>query len=217
MSLRDAWYSLMRVLSQLAFTLAFGIRVTGRRHVPHAGGGMLVGNHQSFLDPILLGLGLTWRPLHYMARETLFRGGFFSWLMSSLNGYPVRLGEPDLGAIKETIRRVKDGGLVAIFPEGTRTRDGSVGPMLPGFAVLARKCRVPVIPAAIEGAFEAWPRTQLLPSTGQIRVAFGEPISAEAASAMQPAELAAEIRRRIEVLYEALRRIRGRTMPARGA
>lgn len=205
--LQPLWYRIVRKMCQYGFTLGYGIRVTGRHYVPATGGALLVANHQSFWDPMILGLGIETRQLHYMARESLFRDApVMSFLMRTVNGYPVRVGEPDLGAIKETIRRVREGNLVCIMPEGTRTEDGTVGPLMPGFAMLARKCRVPVVPAAIDGAFEAWPRHAKLPRLGQIRVGYGPPIPADEVAATDAAVLTERMRGRIVELLEDLRR-----------
>ncbi len=80
------------------------------------------------------------------------------------------------GAIKETMRRLRRGQIILAFPEGTRTRDGSVGDMLAGMVLLARKTGVPIVPTLIEGAFESWPRSAKLPHPRPIVVAYAEPM-----------------------------------------
>lgn len=203
--LQRLWYGSLRLLCQVGFSLWAGIRVTGRNHMPTAGGCLIVSSHQSYLDPLLLGLGIP-RQLHFMARETLFHNAtWFSRLMRSLNAFPVRQGEPDLGAIKETIRRVRAGAAVVIFPEGKRTEDGSIGILLPGAVMLARKCGVPVVPAVITGAYELWPRQQRLPSLrGRIRVAFGRPFAPAEVAGLAPEELTRRIRERMLQLHAGL-------------
>jgi 1-acyl-sn-glycerol-3-phosphate acyltransferase len=86
-----------RALCRLYTTLAFDLKVYRTDHVPPTGGALVVSNHQSYLDPILLGVQLR-RPMSYMARATLFRNRFFNWLISNLNAFPVRRGEGDVGA-----------------------------------------------------------------------------------------------------------------------
>jgi 1-acyl-sn-glycerol-3-phosphate acyltransferase len=168
-------YALLRLLAQLIFTFLFRGRVFGVRHVPRRGGVLLVSNHQSFLDPVLATLAVP-RECHYMARDTLFHHPLLRRVIEYLNAFPVKRGRADMGAIKETLRRLKAGKLVLTFPEGTRTQDGSIGPMRPGVVLLARKARVPVVPVLILGAFESWPRTRKLPLLRPILVAYGEPI-----------------------------------------
>ena len=170
------WYSGWRQMCRVLGSAAFGIRCFDRHNVPAAGGAVLAGNHQSFLDPMVVGLGLH-RQVSYMARDSLFRNLAFGWLIRSLNAFPVRRNTADLGAIKEALRRLKKGQLVLLFGEGTRTHDGRIAPLQPGIAMLARKAQVPVIPVVIDGAFEAWPRHRKLWRFETIRVAYGEPMS----------------------------------------
>lgn len=168
-------YGFCRRMAQILYVFLFRGRVFGTRHVPRQGGVLLVSNHQSFLDPILATLALP-RECSYMARDTLFRRPAFGRLIRFLNAFPVKRGTADLGAIRETLRRLKRGELVLTFPEATRTPDGSIGPMRAGVILLARKTRVPVVPALILGAFESWPRTAKLPVPRPIRVVYGPPL-----------------------------------------
>src|SRR5205085_8789890 len=119
------------------------------------------------------------RRMNYLARDTLFRVPVLSQLITFLDAIPIDREGGGLAGLKETLRRLKAGELVLIFPEGTRTRDGSVAPLKPGFISVARRSRVPLIPVGIDGAYQAWPRSAPLPRLGQIAVVVGEPISAE--------------------------------------
>ena len=172
------WYSGWRMACQVLGSAAFGVRCFGRHNVPASGGALLACNHQSFLDPMLAGLGLR-REVHYMARDSLFRNWAFGWLIRSLNAFPVKRGSADLAAIKEALRRLKRGQLVLLFGEGTRTQDGRIGPLQAGIIMLARKAKVPVIPVVIDGAFEAWPRHRKLWRFEQICTKYGQPMSAQ--------------------------------------
>ena len=125
-ALRRAWYALWRHVAQVQFVVVFGIRVFHRERLPACGGVLVISNHQSYLDPILAAVGMP-RPFHPMARESLFRVAPFRWLIRSLYAFPVRRASADLGAIREALRRLKAGSVVLMFPEGTRTRDGSIG------------------------------------------------------------------------------------------
>ncbi|TWT45932.1 1-acyl-sn-glycerol-3-phosphate acyltransferase [Phycisphaerae bacterium RAS1] len=173
------WYRFCRIACQALFTLFFRGRVFGVRNVPQTGGVLLVCNHQSYLDPVLATLALP-RECHYMARDTLFENPFFKGLIESLNAFPIKRGTADMRAIKETLRRLKNEQLVVTFPEATRTRDGSIGPMQPGVVLLARKTNVPIVPTLILGAFESWPRQSNFPHPRPVLVAYGEPIRPEA-------------------------------------
>lgn len=201
-----SWYRFCRFLCQLSFLALFRGRTFGVRYVPRTGGVLLVCNHQSFLDPVLATLALP-RECHYMARDTLFANPRFRKLIESLNAFPVKRGTADVGAIKETLKRLKSGGLVTVFPEATRTPDGSVQPMQPGVVLLARKARVPIVPTMILGAFEAWPRQAKLPHPARVIVAYDEPIPVERLEQMDEMACIELVRARI---VEMMRRRRDR-------
>jgi len=124
-------YRICRFICQWFCTLCFKARVHGVHRVPTAGGTLLVCNHQSFLDPVLATMALH-REGNYMARDTLFHHSFFRRLIEYLNAFPIRRQSADLRAIKESLRRLKRGCVLVLFPEGTRTPDGRIGPLLPG-------------------------------------------------------------------------------------
>jgi 1-acyl-sn-glycerol-3-phosphate acyltransferase len=202
--LQHAWYAACRLVAQVLFTVVFGIRVYHRERLPRAGGVLVIANHQSYLDPILAAVGMP-RPFHPMARESLFRFLPFEMVIRSLYAFPVRRATADLGAIREAMRRLKDGAVVLVFPEGTRTRDGSIAPLQAGPITIAGRAGVPVVPVVIDGAFEAWPRAALLPVPHRIRVAYGQPLAAEEAAAGDPEALMETLWRRMLDLQAELR------------
>ncbi len=172
--IRAIWYGFLRILSQLVFPAFWRYRSFGRENVPRSGGVLIVCNHQSYADPLLIGVGLN-RQIHIMARRSLFHKFIlFRWLILSLNAFPLNDSGVDVGAMKEAIRRLKRGNIVLLFPEGTRTSDGSIGGIHLGIASIARRSGSPVVPAVIDGAFEAWPRVRKLFRFGPaVKVAFG--------------------------------------------
>src|SRR5690606_31019997 len=103
------------------------------------------------------------RRLNYLARQTLFDHKFFSKLINSLDAIPIDRDGFGIAGLKETMRRLKREEMVLIFPEGTRTRDGEIAPLRPGFYTLAKRCPVALLPVAVDGAFQSWPRGQKLP------------------------------------------------------
>ncbi len=135
---------------------------------------MLVCNHVSFLDVFLLGIPLR-RPLNYVARSTLFVS-LLGAFIRSVGGFPIQREGIGASGMKETLRRLKAGGVVALFPEGTRSPDGELGQLKPGIAALATRMGVPVVPAALAGLFESWPRTHLVPVPHPVRIHYGKPI-----------------------------------------
>jgi 1-acyl-sn-glycerol-3-phosphate acyltransferase len=206
MDLRLLWYGVCQQVVLVLFTLFFRIRVIHRERLPARGGVLVVSNHQSYLDPALVAIGMP-RPLHPMARESLFRFLPFALLIRSLYAFPVRRASADLGAVREAMRRLKDGAVVLMFPEGTRTRDGSIAPFHAGPITIAGRAGVPVVPAVIEGAFDAWPRTCWLPRPHTVRVAFGRPLSAEEVAAGDPETLIKVLWQRMQDLQAELRRL----------
>lgn len=170
------YYRFARFCSQAALALYFHGRVFGLRHFPPTGGVLLASNHQSFFDPIAVTCCLH-REGNYMARDTLFKNPLFGRLIASLNSFPVKRGTGDVGAVKEILRRLRDGKVVLVFPEGTRTRDGSIGRINVNSMSMAKRAGAAVVPAVIDGAFEAWPRDHLLPRPRPIYVTYCEPIT----------------------------------------
>jgi 1-acyl-sn-glycerol-3-phosphate acyltransferase len=200
-----AFYGACQQAARVLFITFFGIRADHRERLPRRGGVLVISNHQSFLDPILAAVGMP-RPFHPMARETLFRVAPFRWIIRSLYAFPVRPGSADLGAIREALRRLGSGAVVLMFPEGTRTRDGSIGRLQAGPVMLAARGGVPIVPMVIDGAFEAWPRTHLLPWPHRIRVALGEPILLPDDKGLDAEAVMEEIHRRMVELQAELRR-----------
>lgn len=199
------WYRFCRILCQAAFTFPVRVRVFGVHHVPRQGGVLLVSNHQSFLDPVLTGLAIH-RELSFMARESLLRLGLLSRLFVSLNAFGVRRGTADVSAIKEALRRLKAGAILTVFPEGTRTRDGSVQPMHAGVVLLARRAQVPMVPTLILGAFECWPRTRKFPLPGPILVAYARPLRPDDYAQLDDEACIRTVRERILALQRTYER-----------
>ncbi|MBM4108145.1 MAG: 1-acyl-sn-glycerol-3-phosphate acyltransferase [Phycisphaerae bacterium] len=170
-------YRLARATVALLTSIVYRARAFGAHRVPARGGVLLVANHQSHLDGPLIGIAAH-RPLWFVARVGLFSFKPFGWLLAALNSIPIRQGESDAAAIRALIARLDAGGAVLIFPEGSRTPDGSLQPFSRGTALLIKRTGCPVVPVAVEGCFDAWPRSRLLPRLWRRRVAvaFGEPI-----------------------------------------
>src|SRR5207253_6794696 len=109
---------------------------------------------------------------------TLFRIPILAALIKFLDAIPIDREGGGLAGLRETLRRLKAGEFVLIFPEGTRTHDGEVAKLKPGFIAVARRSRVPLIPVGIDGAYQSWPRTARFPRTGHVAVVIGVPIPA---------------------------------------
>lgn len=175
---RNLLWRTLQVVLQNVLCFWLGYRARGMENIPSTGGGLMVVNHQSFLDPVLVGLPLS-RPISFVAHDSLFRLPVLGWVLNNLYAIPINREAASTASLRESIRRLKQGFLVGIFPEGTRTTDGSVGELKPGFLALMRRSKQPVYPIGISGAFEALPRGSLMLWPRRVRVVYGEPISAE--------------------------------------
>ena len=204
------WHGLVKMLARLVLVTVYRIRSHGDNFVPETGGALVLSNHQSNLDPIAIG-SVCHRRLNYVARKTLFRFPPMRWLMNSLDAIPIDRDGSGFGGLKETLKRLKRGEMVLLFPEGTRTPDGEVQAMKPGFCAIARRAGVPLVPVALDGSFEAWPRHQRFPRRSIIHVQFGEPIEPAAIQGMSDQELLGEVERRIRTCHEQARRARQQT------
>ncbi|MBI4597586.1 MAG: 1-acyl-sn-glycerol-3-phosphate acyltransferase [Candidatus Omnitrophica bacterium] len=169
-------YQLSRLLLWLVFRGAYGLSVRGQRHVPRRGPCILAGNHVSYLDPPLLGVACP-RPIDFMARSSLFAKPLLGAYLRSIGAVPLRRGEADLGALRAAIVKLRRGGVVAIFPEGTRQLSGRLGQAKRGVGLLAMAAKAPIVPAVVQGTFEAMgPTGPLRLRRSKISVAFGPPI-----------------------------------------
>jgi 1-acyl-sn-glycerol-3-phosphate acyltransferase len=128
------WYRFSQYLVATLTLVILRWRATGQGNMPASGGVLLVCNHASFLDVILLGIPLT-RPLNFVARSTLFVPGLGA-LIRSLGGFPIQREGMGASGMKETLRRLRSGGIVTLFPEGTRSTDGLLAALKPGIAVV---------------------------------------------------------------------------------
>lgn len=162
MNLSDAIYDASYVLNSGIMTFGFSLRMEGKHHVPASGPVLVLANHQSFLDPVVVGLA-SGRRMCYLARKTLFRNRLFAGLIRTFRAFPI---DQD-GVGKEGIRTVLDllaqGKGVVVFPEGERTPTGSLLPMRAGVHLLLRRTACPIVPMGIAGAYDAWPRWRTYP------------------------------------------------------
>lgn len=200
-------YNVLRVFARTVGILVFRLRCYGREHEPPSGGALICANHQSYFDPVVVGLCFE-RRLNYLARKSLFRMPLFRWLIEYLDAIPIDRDGFGLEGIKETLRRLRRGEMVLIFPEGTRTRDGYVQPIKPGFCSLARRGKVPLIPVGFDGPYDAWPRSALLPRAAKVQITIGQPITPEEIQELSDEQLIAELQKRMEDCFQQSHRRR---------
>ena len=192
-------YAVLWVLCRTLGVAVFGFRVRFAEPLPARGGLLVLSSHQSHLDPLLLGLACD-RRLSSLARSSLFHFGPFGAVISALDAVPIDRNASMVAAMRAVIARLKAGKAVTIFPEGARTSDGRLGEFKSGFALIAKKARVPIVPVAIVGAWECWPKGRLLPRPGRIRLEFGRVMRPDEIAALDDRALVAECTARLTAL-----------------
>lgn len=151
--------------------LYFGLRLAGTEHIPQAGAVVIVPNHQTFADPVLVTIPVR-RPIYYMAWSRLFDVRGLSWMIRRLRAFPVALESRDPRATREAVRLLQAGEAVMIFPEGARSLDGHVGRFKTGAFRLAVSLGVPVLPVTISGGHASWPPGRPLPRPGTMTITY---------------------------------------------
>ncbi|MFH0877245.1 MAG: lysophospholipid acyltransferase family protein [Candidatus Omnitrophota bacterium] len=175
------------------------LRASGRHNIPRCGGFIMAANHVSYLDPPALAAACP-RHMSYMGRDTLFGNRFLGWVFKNVSVFPLKRNSADFGALKEALRRLKNGDGLLLFPEGTRSPDGKIARGLAGVAFLARKSGVPVVPARVDGSERAMPKTSKWIAPFRIRVVFGEPFVFRQGKYASDQDFVAEVMSRIAAL-----------------
>lgn len=196
----------VRLVCATWLIVCYRLRITGRENIPRQGAMLIISNHQSFLDPVILGVaGWTRQQFFVLARDSLFRNFLFGGLIHALNARPVQRGAADIKAMRFAIDLLKGGDSLMIFPEGTRTETGATLPFKSGVLMLVKRSGATVVPAAVEGPFGIWPRDRSRPKLfGRVGVQFGEPIPAEQLLAMDSEEALVSLREKIEHMRQQI-------------
>ncbi|MBU4199213.1 MAG: (d)CMP kinase [Verrucomicrobia bacterium] len=215
---RSLVYRICRFLLKVWLVLWCRFESRGEQQVPPAGGCILASNHASFLDPPLVGCNLAHRFIRFMARDTLFRNPVFSWWGMRVGVVMLDRTKGDIGAMKAALAVLKAGGILCLFPEGTRTRDGELQPPKGGIGFLIAKARVPVVPVYVDGSFRAFPRGARWVQPRKITVHYGAPLYPDAWSEMTGSKdgyerIAALVMERISVLERKARGMPAKTSP----
>ncbi|MBI4824521.1 MAG: 1-acyl-sn-glycerol-3-phosphate acyltransferase [Nitrospirae bacterium] len=168
-------YWVFRFVFYVFFKLFNRLQVFNEEKVPTEGGVIVMSNHASYLDPLLIGASLR-RRATFMARKGLFKVPLLGSFVSAFS-FPVSRTKPLPSTIKEAVKRLKRGELIVMFPQGSRSMSGDLVDMKRGVSVIARLSGADVVPAFIEGTDKALPIGARIPKPSKIRVKFGEPIS----------------------------------------
>lgn len=169
-------YHFLHIIARLLLKSLFKFQVFGVENVPSTGGVLLMSNHASYVDPVFLGAAVG-RNLNYMARSTLFKPGLIECFLLNMNAFPVHLGAPDRKAIRRALQLLEDGNLLLIFPEGTRTVDGTLGKAQVGVGLIAYRTEVPVVPVFMRGTQDVLPRGAKMLKPAKVTVSFGKPLN----------------------------------------
>ena len=204
---RQPLYWLARGFVYFCLLLKYRMRVTGRENVPAKGGAVIVANHCSYLDPPVMGGCSNRRIVHFMARDTLLSNPVAKWFFPRVGVIPLDRTKGDLGALKKAIATLKEGKVVGLFPEGTRSPDGNMREPKGGIGFLIAKGDVPVVPLYISGTYEAFPKGAKKMKPSRIVAKLGKAISPEEILAAMPSKgdyeaIGALVMRRIRDLAE---------------
>ncbi|MEW6417921.1 MAG: lysophospholipid acyltransferase family protein [Nitrospirota bacterium] len=170
----NGFYGFLKIICSIFFKVFYRLEVIGAENVPKEGGVIVAANHVSYLDPPVIGVALKRQPT-YMAKEGLFKIPLLGALIR-LFSFPVRRGRPQPSIIKEAIKKLKQGELIVMFPEGSRSVDGNILDAKRGVGAIAAISRMPVVPTLIKGTERALPVGARFLRPARITVIFGNPI-----------------------------------------
>ncbi|MFD1707122.1 lysophospholipid acyltransferase family protein [Siminovitchia sediminis] len=159
-------YSFAKTVVKSIFKPLYRIEVIGRENFPSTGGVLLCSNHISNLDPPVVGITCP-RPVCFMAKEELFNAPILKSLLPGLKAFPVKRGMSDRGALRTGLALLKDGEVLGLFPEGTRSKTGQLGKGMAGAGFFALRSEAAVVPCAVIGSYIPLRKT---------KVVYGKPI-----------------------------------------
>ncbi len=160
-----------RVLAKIFFRLS----TEGEENIPSSGPVILAANHCSYLDPPLITVGIK-RQLTFLLKRELRAAPLLGWWLRRIGSIPVARGQGDMRSVMITLRTLREGKAILLFPEGTRSENGQMQPFETGAAWLAHKSQAPIVPVYISGTYEAYPRKAWFPRPKKIRTLIGQPL-----------------------------------------
>lgn len=172
------WWNVSKYLVLAFCRVYFRLRVEGRHLVPKQGPVLLVANHSSYTDPPLVGITSS-RWVAFLAQVGLAKAGFMRWWLQQMGVTLIDRNAPSKESLRFLTQCLENGEAVGIFPEGTRSADGAVGPFRNGVEFLVRRTGCAVVPIGIDGAYRAFPRKAKLPRPRKLVVRYGSPWTAE--------------------------------------
>ncbi|MCD6327989.1 1-acyl-sn-glycerol-3-phosphate acyltransferase [bacterium] len=203
-----ALYALFRVIGLVISLVLCRAKVLGLENIPTEGGVLIASNHRSHADPVILGV-MARRPLHFIAKQELFKHFLFGWLIRTVHAFPVRRSGVDREALGHSMQLLKSGRALLVFPEGRRNDSDTFLPEKPGIGLLAVKAGVPIIPAYIHDSAKVLPPGSPILRPHKFYVCFGKPIHCpkiehEAASSELYSKLSRQVMESISRLRDNL-------------
>ena len=214
--LADRWWDLGKVFCFYTMTGLFSLRTTGSQNVPRSGPLLVLSNHQTFLDPVLVGLAIP-RYVRWVARQTLYKSRLLSRLISSLRAIPIDHRGFSRDGLQATLNALDEGACVGMFPEGERTYSGELEPFKPGISLLIKRTKAPIVPAGIAGGYAAFSRYRKFPrlsplfqppTDATIAVSVGTPIDPAKYEKMPREEMLEDLRQAVRTEMTRAERLR---------
>lgn len=171
------FYQLLRTIFFVFLKVFNRLEVIGNENIPEKGGVIVAANHFSYLDPPVIGVALK-RQASFIAKEGLFKIPIIGRGIKAFS-FPVKRDRPQPSTIKEAVSRLKQGGVIVLFPEGGRSANGSFLDAKRGVGMIAAMSSAPVVPALIEGTDRAFPVGAKIFRPAKISVVFGTPLKIE--------------------------------------
>lgn len=169
-------YDALLPIAKVVFAAYAPVTTIGLENIPEAGGVLITSNHASYIDSVLVWLTCP-RRVAFLGKKELYDTPLSAWFFRGYGVIPVDRENPTLSMMRDTLNTLREGVPVMVAPEGTRSPNGELLPFKSGFVKFAYKARVPILPTAIIGSYEMWPRHSRFPRPGKIKVVYGEPIT----------------------------------------
>jgi len=170
-------YFVSRIVYKLILKFFFKFKIIGKENIPKKGPFILVSNHISYADPAVMGVTCYTVPVTFMAKLELFDKSFFGKWVKAAGCIPIARHSGGAKSLKDALKKLKEGGVLGIFPEGTRSLDGNLQKAEPGVGFLAAKSKVPIIPMYIFGTDKILPKGQKHLSPGEVTAKVGKPVN----------------------------------------